>query len=392
MDTPTILLLTPSPTIAAIFEASATVLQCKVKHLNTVAEAMTFLQMRHPALVVVDQDISKESALAFLTDINALPAPPKRALILNSDADMDQVVAALNQAHVSLIFRKPVVDPRMVIKVLRNTLKDAPHSKTTQDPVGPAQPFASMPIEKAQKLERLYTLGEIASGVIHQFNNALTIMNGHLELLIDELDDPNLKNRALTILKAGEDGARLTRNIQNFVRTTKRPNQRFNLNRLVEETIEMTEPIWGNRKAGTENAIDIQVQLGNIPDIFGNPGEIREALTNLILNAIDAMPYGGTLTVLTTQSSNTIQIRVTDTGIGMSASIRERIFEPFFTTKGEKGNGLGLGIVSRIVRNHKGNIRVASKPGKGTSFMLSFHTDEHNTTASTYHHPRAIAH
>lgn len=381
MSTQTILLLTPSPTIAAIFEATATVLQCRIKHLHTAAEAMAYLHTQEASLIVVDQDISEQSAVTLLQEINEMNLCAKRALILNANADMNQVVSALNQAHISLIFRKPLVDPRMVIKILRDTLQDTTTPSQTIDfPLN--RSMASLPIEKTQKLERLYTLGEIANGVIHQFNNVLTIMNGHLELLIDELEDPDQKSRALTILKAGEDGARLTKNIQNFVRTSKNPNQTFNLNDLIKETIEMTEPVWGKSRVTTEHPIEIDAQLNPIPLIKGNPGEIREALTNLILNAIDALPHGGRLTLFTTHTGNTIQLRVVDTGIGMVESVREHIFEPFFTTKGEKGNGLGLGIVSRIVRNHDGDIRVTSQPGKGTCFTLTFHalTPENQTT------------
>lgn len=379
MSTQTILLLTPSPTIAAIFEATATVLQCRIKHLHTASEAMAYLQTQQVALVVVDQDISKHSSIALLKDINSLNQACKRALILNGDAEMTQVVSALNQAHVSLIFRKPLVDPRMVIKIVRDTLKDAPKPPPAAHATPPSNPLSHLSLERTQKLERLYTLGEIANGVIHQFNNVLTIMNGHLELLLSELDDPKLQNRALTILKAGEDGARLTRNIQNFVRTSKTPNQTFDLNRLITETIEMTEPVWGKSKATAQHPIKIDAQLSSPSLIKGNAGEIREALTNLILNAIDAMPQGGRLTLSTRQTDNTIQLRIEDTGIGMAESVQRQIFDPFFTTKGEKGNGLGLGIVSRIVRNHDGQIRVASQPGKGTRFTLTFHAAKDET-------------
>ena len=343
MSTQTILLLTPSPTIAAIFEATATVLQCRIKHLHTAAEALAYLHTQEAALIVVDQDISEQSAVTLLQEVNEMRLCAKRALILNANADMNQVVSALNQAHISLIFRKPLVDPRMVIKVLRDTLQEpTPMASSTFQPAL-SSPMANLPIEKTQKLERLYTLGEIANGVIHQFNNVLTIMNGHLELLISELDDPEQQNRALTILKAGEDGARLTKNIQNFVRTSKNPNQTFNLNDLVKETVEMTEPVWGKSRVTTEHPIEMDTQLNPIPLIKGNPGEIREALTNLILNAIDALPHGGRLTLFTTHTDNTVQLRVVDTGIGMVESVRKHIFEPFFTTKGEKGNGLGFG-------------------------------------------------
>jgi signal transduction histidine kinase len=379
MSTPTILLLTPSPTIAAIFEATATVLACKVKHLHTAAEALAYLECQKVALIVVDQDISEQSAVAFLNATESLNYAGKRALILNASTNMNQVVSALNQSQVSLIFRKPLVDPRLVIKILRDTLhkSSSPMAWPVKYPRTKVVPAS--PVERTQKLERLYTLGEIANGVIHQFNNVLTIMNGHLELLLNELDDPKLQNRALTILKAGEDGARLTRTIQNFVRTSKNQNQMFNLNDIVKETIEMTEPVWGRSSLTSDFPIEIDTLLNRIPPIQGNPGEVREALTNLTLNAIDAMPQGGRLTFLTSHTNDAIQLQIADTGIGMAESVRTRIFEPFFSTKGEKGNGLGLGIVSRIVHNHSGEIRVESQPGKGTCFTLTFHATKPKT-------------
>jgi signal transduction histidine kinase len=368
----TILLLTPSPTIAAIFEATATVLQCRIKHLHTTAEASAYLQTHPVSLVVLDQDISKHSTLTLLNDLLGPNQNTRRALILNADVDLTQIVEALNQAQVSLVFRKPLVDPRLVIKILRESMVGKALPASSENSYAPTNPLGIFPIEKTQKIERLYTLGEIANGVIHQFNNVLTIMNGHLELLFDELgeiQDVKLQNRVQTILKAGEDGARLTRTIQNFVRTSQIPSQEFSLNEIIMDTIDMTEPVWG--RGSTACPIEITTHLQPTSPITGNPGEIREALTNLVINAIDAMPHGGCLSFHTQQINETIQLKIADSGIGMAKSVREHIFEPFFTTKGEKGNGLGLGIVSRILRNHSGDIHVNSEPGHGTTFTLT---------------------
>lgn len=366
MPNQNVLLLTQSSIIAALFEASATVLQCHIQRTQTTAEAKTFLQMHPVSLVVVDQDISAPSAMQFLKDVNSQYSTTQCALILNTQTDIHQVASWLNQALVSLIFYKPLIDPRTVIHTLRETLKKSQCSSLPHA----SEPHIGPSLERAQKLERLYTLGEITNNVIHQFNNLLTIMNGHSELLIKELDDTQLKNRARTILKAGQEGARLTKNIQNFVRTSKNPHQSFDLNTLVNETLELTEPMWCRKK--NQAPIEINTHLETLPHFQGNPGEIKEALTNLVLNAIDAMPQGGNLTVFTSQENNHILIRIADTGMGMDENIRQRIFEPYFTTKGENGNGLGLEIVSRIVHKHGGEISVSSQPNKGTCFTLRF--------------------
>jgi len=220
----------------------------------------------------------------------------------------------------------------------------------------------------ARKFERLCTVGEIASDLIHQFSNTLTIMNGHMELLLGELDDQNHKNRAKTILQAGQDGARLTRSIQDFVRLSKSGIEAVHLNHLITETLQMTEPI----STPSGRGIEIQTHLQDLPPIMANAGEIREVLTNLVINAVDAMPHGGNLMIRTQIMQEGLCLEIEDTGIGMSESVRNRIFEPFFTTKGDKGNGLGLGIVRRIIRACGGTIGVNSQPGRGTCFTIVF--------------------
>src|SRR6185295_13326876 len=119
-------------------------------------------------------------------------------------------------------------------------------------------------------------------------------------------------------------------------------------------------------------ALDVRLHLGEVPAVVGDAAELREALTNLILNAVDAMPAGGTLTLTTALVDDRVEVVVADTGVGMAPEIREKVFDPFFTTKGPQGTGLGLSMTYGIVSRHGGSIAVESAPGQGSTFRLSF--------------------
>ena len=116
--------------------------------------------------------------------------------------------------------------------------------------------------------------------------------------------------------------------------------------------------------------LQLDLELGGVPVVMGRPAELSEVVTNLVLNAIDAMPSGGTLSIRTRRQDRHVVFTVTDTGIGMSEDVRTRIFDPFFTTKGEHGTGLGLPVSYSIVKRHGGEVRVESQPGIGTTFTV----------------------
>src|SRR4030095_14241099 len=119
-------------------------------------------------------------------------------------------------------------------------------------------------------------------------------------------------------------------------------------------------------------AVEVQTSFASVPAVAGDPAELREAMTNLILNAVDAMPTGGTLTLATALESHEVVVTVTDTGVGIPEAIRGKIFDPFFTTKGPQGTGLGLSMTYGILSRHGARIRVESREGQGTLFRLTF--------------------
>ena len=236
--------------------------------------------------------------------------------------------------------------------------------------------------------ERLKALGQMASGIAHDVNNALSPVIGFADLILrgDYGLKPDVKKYLSHIRTAGEDIAHIVARLREFYRTREVDEslQQLSLNTLVEQVVDMTRPRW--RDIPQSNGITIEVETRLAPDmprLAGIESEIREAVTNLVLNAVDAMPRGGKITVSTqilrnSGSANGVKnpakavIEITDTGTGMDEETRKRCLEPFFSTKGKRGTGLGLAMVYGVMERHGGSIEIQSEVGKGTTFLLFF--------------------
>jgi len=224
------------------------------------------------------------------------------------------------------------------------------------------------------RTEKLRALGEMASGVSHDFNNVLAAILGRAQLLLQELSDPKLRQWVEVVERAATDGALTVRRLQDFTRIRRdEPVVPVDLNEIVRQTLEATESSW--RQEARSRGVDIEVRTAlttPLPTILGDPAELREGLTNLILNALDAMPDGGVLALSTRAAPGEVEVAVSDSGVGIPAAVRDKIFDPFFTTKGPKGTGLGLSMTYGIVTRHGGRIAVDSTEGAGTTFRVSF--------------------
>jgi signal transduction histidine kinase/AmiR/NasT family two-component response regulator/HAMP domain-containing protein len=232
--------------------------------------------------------------------------------------------------------------------------------------------------------ERLKALGQMASGIAHDVNNALSPVVGFSDIILQ--GDFGLDVRGKKYLKyirtAGEDIAHIVARLREFYRTREDNEslQQLNLNTLVDQVVEMTRPRW--RDIPQSNGVTIEMESELAPDITqlaGIESEIREAFTNLVLNAVDAMPQGGKITLRTRaiwqhngKYPKQIAVEVSDTGTGMNEETRKRCLEPFFSTKGKRGTGLGLAMVYGVMKRHEGSIDIVTELGKGTTFRLLF--------------------
>ncbi|HJT66318.1 MAG TPA: response regulator [Pyrinomonadaceae bacterium] len=226
--------------------------------------------------------------------------------------------------------------------------------------------------EQFSQVEKLSALGELASGVAHDFNNTLAGILGRAQLLQKTDDDEKLRRGLDIIIKTAEDGAKTVKRIQDFAR--QRRDHNFELvavDQILMDASEITRPRWKNCAEASNIHINLELLIGSNAMVMGDDAELREVLVNMVFNAIDAMPEGGKLSLSTRTVGEQVVIKVADTGVGMYPEVRSRIFDPFFTTKGKAGLGLGLAVSFGIIRRHGGTIEVESHYGKGTEFCIT---------------------
>ena len=226
--------------------------------------------------------------------------------------------------------------------------------------------------EQFSQLEKLSALGELASGVAHDFNNTLAGILGRAQLLQRTNDLEKIKRGLDIIIKTADDGAKTVKRIQDFARQRRDHNfELVSIDQILMDASEITRPRWKNCAEASNIHITLDLQIGSNAMVMGDDSELREVLVNMVFNAIDAMPEGGTLTLSTRTEADSVVIKVVDTGVGMYPEVRSRIFDPFFTTKGKAGLGLGLAVSFGIIRRHGGTIEVESQYGSGTEFCVT---------------------
>ncbi|MEO7085996.1 MAG: ATP-binding protein [Gemmatimonadaceae bacterium] len=230
--------------------------------------------------------------------------------------------------------------------------------------------------EARERERRLAAIGQLAAGVMHDVNNALNPIMAAAYLLDAHADDPvAVRDYAVRIAKAAETGAATAARVGRFIRQEPLHPDReevVDLSLVCDEVVSMTKPLWVERTRGGVVELDRDLVKPGVAVVRGIAGEVREALLNLVQNALDAMNGGGRLGIRTTVSDLEARVEVRDSGTGMSAEVRERAFEPFFTTKGIAGTGLGLAEVYGIAKRHRGRAEIDSAPGAGTTIRLVF--------------------
>ena len=226
--------------------------------------------------------------------------------------------------------------------------------------------------EQFSQMEKLSALGELASGVAHDFNNTLAGILGRAQLLQKTDDEEKLRRGLDIIIKTAEDGAKTVKRIQDFARQRRDHNfELVSIDQILMDASEITRPRWKNCAEASNIHINLELLIGSNAMVMGDDAELREVLVNMVFNAIDAMPEGGKLSLSTRAAGEHVIIKVADTGIGMYPEVRSRIFDPFFTTKGKAGLGLGLAVSFGIIRRHGGTIEVESHYGRGTEFCIT---------------------
>jgi len=223
--------------------------------------------------------------------------------------------------------------------------------------------------------ERMQALGQMASGIAHDINNALSPIVGYTDLLLttEKGMSANALSYLETIALAADDVGQIVSRLKDFYRQRgqEQPLGVVHLNGLVQQVMDLTRARW--RDMPQQHGVTVEMAVDLLPDlppVRGVESELREALTNLVFNAVDAMPQGGTIVLRTKRRGDQLAVEVSDSGLGMDEETRRRCLEPFYTTKGERGTGMGLAMVFGVMQRHDGDIQIESKKGQGTTVRL----------------------
>lgn len=309
-------------------------------------------------------------------------------LVLTGETDSSAKLRALS-AGATDILQKPFVSSEVMMRI-RNLLrtrflhlevqnqKQVLEQRVEERTGELTQALAELKETQGQVMRqvRLHAFSEMAGGVVHDFNNALMAVIGYSELLLADpamLDDRATVTECLQTMNiAGRDAAHVVSRLRDFYRPRDIGDiiAAVDLNELIEQAVALTQPKWSNDALASSRTIEVKLDLEKLPVLNANEAELRELATNLIFNAVDAMPRGGTITLRSRRHEMGAMLEVCDSGTGMSEEIRSRCLEPFFSTKGEKGTGLGLSMVFGIVKRHCGTLDIKSAVGQGTTFSI----------------------
>ena len=221
--------------------------------------------------------------------------------------------------------------------------------------------------DRLVQTEKARALGGMAGGIAHEFNNILAIILGKTQLLLARATDETAREGLGTVEEAAWRAADIVRRLQGFAATRlDDTNGPIDVNTLVHDAVTLTRGLWKDEAEARGVRIEVTLDLEDAPSVRGNAAELREAVTNLVLNAIDAMARGGQLSLSTRPRDGGVELAVADTGEGMTSEVRARIFEPFFSTRSPLRTGLGLSVVHGIVSRHRGRVEVESEVDRGT--------------------------
>ncbi len=332
--------------------------------LEVVSNADAFaraLEAFAPHLVLSDYTLEGFDGLSALQHARA-KHPDLPFIFISWLVHEDTLIEAMKKGATDYIFKHQI--SRLTLSVFR-ALREAQEREELKS----AQ-------QKVAEQERLRSLGQMASGIAHDFSNALTPVLGFSEILLNHPEMLDDKKQVLEYLQlmntAARDAMEIVGRLRDFYRKRHKVETFLpaDLRQIVEQAVLLTRPKWKNQSLARGVVVKVETEFEPMPQITGNDAALREVLMNLIFNALDAMPRGGTLSFRGRAEGEWVLLEITDTGGGMSEEVRRRCFEPFFSTKGKAGTGLGLSMVYGVIKRHDGHIEVESRHGQGTTFSI----------------------
>ena len=367
----------------------------EVEIAEDATQALALLKEVAFDVVVSDIILPGISGVALLAKIRAL-APAVQVIMMTGEPTIETAVEAV-RAGASDYLSKPVGKPAVLqavstaakIKELtdekarlegenesyRNNLEQVVAERTGD------LASALSKLQKAQQQlvqqERMSALGQMTSGIAHDFNNVLMPIMGLSEVMLADPKAFDDRESAISMLEtihsAGDDARHIVRRLRQIYKEEEPDYSLIDLETVTESVLSMTMPKWKAEAQAKGLNIEIVTEFEDVPSIKGDTSELREALTNLIFNAVDAMPAGGVITLrVKCEGGRGVVLEVSDTGVGMDDDTARQCIEPFFTTKGVQGTGLGLPMVYGIVQRHAGSMTIKGTPGVGTTVRMQF--------------------
>ncbi len=217
----------------------------------------------------------------------------------------------------------------------------------------------------------LQVLGQLTGGMAHALNDVFATLVGQTQLLSEHVTDSGLRNELDTLHNTASIGARMIRRVQAYAKTATEPPRAIDVNTLLRDAAALTRFLWRDQAEATGVIIDLVQDLAEVPPVLAQPAQLRHAFIAFILNAIEAMPHGGLITLRTERQGDSVLISIIDNGDGMPENIRARALEPFFTTKSSPHLGLGLTLAAKIVSEHQGQLAIESKHQRGTTVTIT---------------------
>ncbi len=367
-----ILIIDPSAEFVAEVRG---VLQSAGYVVRRVAEgraALDAIRQRPPDLVLLASALPDMDAYEVTRQIKREAALPFVPVIMLSERDRPEDISAALNAGADEFLQKPVaraellVRARAMLRLKRTTDELRTLNATLEQKVAERTAELEEAHHKLRHAEKLSALGRLAASVAHDINNPLSGILSYLYLLKDDLPDDLAIQEDLALIERQVGViSSLVKKLQNFSKPPRVERAPVAVDEVIGDVLALTGKDLEKRKI--EVAFDAQAPL---PTVLAAYDQLSEVFMNLVVNARDAMPEGGKLTVCAHPENGHVVAQVSDTGHGIPPEVRERLFEPFFTTKGEQGTGLGLAICYRIVQEHGGDLAVTSEVGQGTTFTV----------------------
>ena len=338
-----------------------------VDFANNVKDALTTIQNNIVDLVLFDRDslgINISEFISLIKDSTS-SSPGIVAMVNSTDGSNghdyaqlavdDLIIKPLNSTELQYRIHR-VLDQRNSVRVFNTEKADLESTR-----------------QQLIQSERLRALCELATGAVHNFNNLLSGILGHTQMLLSRDIDAAMCERLQIVEKLVLDGSEVVKRVREFTGIcTLKDFTRININDIVNDVVRMTESKWSGGPNHPGIILRVDTDSAETPVVEGNASELREVFINILFNAVDAMPNGGKLTIQTRTNKKDVFVCFFDTGEGMSKETKKRVFDPFFTTKGSMGMGLGMSIAYGIINRHNGQIIIDSELGAGTAVTVQF--------------------